>query len=85
MKIPEFPLIDLVLLRNQTLPAGAEELSHPIHPRTLERTAQHTTHCQMHHREGVLAADGEPQQELAHQHRADEAGVPAAEQVSRQR
>lgn len=65
--------------RYQTLPAGAQELSHPVHPRTVERAAQHPTHRQVHHRQGVLAADGESQQELAHQHRADEAGVSAAE------
>lgn len=45
----------------------------------MERAAQHTTRRQVHRRQGVLAADGESQQELAHQHRTDEAGVPAAE------
>lgn len=68
-----------VLLHDQTLPAGAEELSDPVYPRTVERTPQHTTRRQMRHRQGVLATDGESQQDFAYQYREDEAGVPAAE------
>jgi len=33
----------------------------------------------VHHRQGVLVADGESQQELTHQYRTDETGVPAVE------
>lgn len=68
---------------HQVTPFGAEELSDEVHSRTVERPAQHTARSQVHNRQGVLAPDGEPQQELAHQHRANEASVPAAEQVSR--
>lgn len=45
----------------------------------MERAAQHTTRSQVHHRQEVPDADGESQQELARQYRANEAGVPAVE------
>lgn len=58
--------INLTVAICQTLSASAEEFPGQIHSRAMECAAQHTTRGQMHHRQRVLTADGEPQQEFAH-------------------
>lgn len=69
----------------QTLPADPEELSNSLHSRTLECSAQRAARRQVHHRTGVLAAYGQPQQKLADKLRTHETGLPTAQQVSCQR
>ena len=65
------------------IPTGVEEFPGAVHPRAVECAGIGATGGQVHHRQRLPAAHGQPPGSVAIEHRTHETGLPKTRSIQR--